>query len=301
MKSPFVAMPIDVAYPIFCGAVVSAWLCFFSIFPQFENRTGISFYRLAASSPAQAAYFEDPPKMTQAAIPLSQLPASTFNHHAGEPEDDIMAAYRDETLQPWVTAFFAGVVKPAEIFPGTASMEMAAAILSNASAFNVSPSLAFALCWAESQFNPGAVNRTNRDGSIDRGLFQLNDRSFPKLKETDFFNPAVNAYYGMAHLRWCLDTGGSVVAGLAMYNAGTNRVTLEGAPKRTLDYVSYILEFQRKVEDTFTAHPLPTPAIPMPVTEELASEPDDLHRQEQAEPYFKRPRLTLLSPIAGRF
>jgi hypothetical protein len=300
MKSPFVAMPIDVAYPIFCGAVVSAWLCFFSIFPQFENRTGISFYRLAASSPAQAAYFEDPPKMTQAAIPLSQLPASTFNHHAGEPEDDIMAAYRDETLQPWVTAFFSGVVKPAENFPGTASMEMAAAILSNASAFNVSPSLAFALCWAESRFNPLAVNRANDDGSMDRGLFQLNNRSFPELEEADFFNPSINAYYGMAHLRWCLDAGSSVVAGLAMYNAGTGRVKAEGAPKRTLDYVSYILDFQRKIEDAFTNYPFP---VPVPIVEELAAESADFDLPEPAaktEPYFGKLRLSLLTPIAGK-
>jgi soluble lytic murein transglycosylase-like protein len=299
MKRAFILMPIDLAYPFFCGAVASAWLCFFSIFPYFETQTGGSFRKFAAAVPVQAGDpgNENLPNVSLAAVPALEFPVPAFNHHSREREDAILAAYRNEAQQQWVVAFFAGVLKPAGFFAGTSAAETAAAILSNASAFDISPGLAFALCWAESRFNPTAVNRTNRNGSIDRGLFQLNNRSFPKLKEADFFNPAVNAYYGMAHLRWCLDAGGSVVAGLAMYNAGTGRVNAEGAPKRTLDYVSGVLEFQRKIEDTFVSHP-----IPMPVTEELVSEPADsgLPDPVRADPYFGKPRLALLTPIAGR-
>jgi soluble lytic murein transglycosylase-like protein len=95
------------------------------------------------------------------------------------------------------------------------------------------------------------VNRRNRNRSVDRGLFQLNDGSFPKLTETDFFNPRVNAYYGMAHLRWCLDFGGSEVAGLAMYNAGVNRVNGGTTPRQTLDHVARIMEFRKGIEALF--------------------------------------------------
>jgi soluble lytic murein transglycosylase-like protein len=42
-------------------------------------------------------------------------------------------------------------------------------------------------------------------------LFQLNSRSFPKLSEREFFDPDLNARYGIAHLRWCLDLGGTEV------------------------------------------------------------------------------------------
>jgi hypothetical protein len=298
MKRSFFVMPIDLAYPFFCGVVASAWLCLFLVFPKFEDRTEISFHDRAVSMPVQPERPKTEPSLNISLSAVSEFPVPAFNHHSREQEDDILTAYRNEVQQQWVIAFFAGILKPAGYFPGTTTTEMAAAILSNASAFNISPSLAFALCWAESQFNPMAVNRANRDGSVDRGLFQLNNRSFPKLKEADFFNPSVNAYYGMTHLRWCLDAGGSVVAGLAMYNAGTGRVKAEGAPKRTLDYVSYILEFQRKIEDAFAAHPLP-----MPVTEELASEPTDLNIPEpdNAEPHLLKPRLSLLTPITGRF
>jgi soluble lytic murein transglycosylase-like protein len=170
----------------------------------------------------------------------------------GQP-DRILKYYRDTASRFDVLAFFSALVQ---------SEEIARSILDSADRFDISPSLAFALCWGESRFNPLAVNRTNRNRTIDRGLFQLNDESFPNLKEADFFDPGINAHYGMAHLRWCLDFGGTEVAGLAMYNAGTNRVNKGGAPRNTLDYVSRILEFQRGIESLFQveyAQSLPPP------------------------------------------
>jgi soluble lytic murein transglycosylase-like protein len=156
--------------------------------------------------------------------------------------DRILEYYRNEANRGEVVAFFSALVQ---------SEEIAAAILANADKFDISPSLAFALCWGESRFNSLAVNRANRNRTVDRGLFQLNNESFPKLREADFFNPGTNAYYGMAHLRWCLDAGGSVVAGLAMYNAGTNRVNAGTTPRHTLDHVSRILDFQNGIESLF--------------------------------------------------
>jgi soluble lytic murein transglycosylase-like protein len=156
--------------------------------------------------------------------------------------DRILAYYRDGERRLEVIAFFSALVQ---------SEEIAAAILVNADKFSIPPSLAFALCWGESRFDHRAVNRENRNRTVDRGLFQLNNESFPKLNEADFFNPALNAYYGMAHLRWCLDAGGSDVAGLAMYNAGTNRVNAGSTPRHTLDHVSRILEFRNGVESIF--------------------------------------------------
>jgi hypothetical protein len=42
-----------------------------------------------------------------------------------------------------------------------------------------------------------------------------------------------------------------VVAGLAMYNAGTNRVNAGTTPRHTLDHVSRILEFRNGIESLF--------------------------------------------------
>ncbi len=109
--------------------------------------------------------------------------------------------------------------------------------------------LAFSLAWAESRYRSDAVNRNS--SSIDRGLFQLNNRSFPELTEEDFYDPAVNAEKGMRYLRYCLDAGENRVVALAMYNAGRSRVNGSGAPRMTLDYISKILDYHDSLEEEF--------------------------------------------------
>jgi hypothetical protein len=114
------------------------------------------------------------------------------------------------------------------------------------------------------------------------------------LTEETFFDPRRNAYYGMAHLRWCLDTGGSVVAGLAMYNAGTNRVNAGGTPKKTLDYVSHVLRVQADIEDLFSEYQALTAAPPLAEVP-AAPPPDTKPGNEVREAH--RPYLALLSPV----
>ncbi|HKL85879.1 MAG TPA: lytic transglycosylase domain-containing protein, partial [Treponemataceae bacterium] len=109
--------------------------------------------------------------------------------------------------------------------------------------------LAFALAWEESRYQPKAVNKN--PSSTDRGLFQLNNKAFPKLTEKDFFSIETNAKYGLSHLRYCIDLSGNEVAALAMYNAGTTKVRNDNTPKRTLDYVSRILSYRDGLTKTF--------------------------------------------------
>jgi len=165
-----------------------------------------------------------------------------FSQKKPEHKDLIQELYRQPESRERVVEFFA------EICP---SREIAEAILDSADAYDISPALALALGWEESQLNPQAVNAKNRDESIDRGLFQLNNRSFPRLEIHSFFDPDLNAWYGMSHLRHCLDSGGTEIAALAMYNAGTVRVRNSGAPKTTLDYISRILENRSIIEYRF--------------------------------------------------
>jgi hypothetical protein len=160
-----------------------------------------------------------------------------------ERRDHIQELYRQPESLELVIDFFTGLCP---------SREVAEAILVSADCFNIPPALAFALAWEESEFNPFAVNSTNSNGSIDRGLFQLNSRSFPHLEIQAFFSPDINSWHGMSHLRYCIDTGRSEIAALAIYNAGTGRVTSSGAPKSTLDYISRILENKNKIENSFS-------------------------------------------------
>ena len=162
--------------------------------------------------------------------------------NAEETNDIVLKYFRDIEYKEWVVDFFAGICSSGEI---------ALAVLENSDKFNIPPALAFALSWEESRFNPQAVNRNNRNGSVDYGLFQLNNLSFPNLELSAFYDVQTNAYYGLAHLRYCLDSGSSEVSALAMYNAGYGRIKSTGAPEVTLNYISRILENQRKIESQF--------------------------------------------------
>ena len=90
--------------------------------------------------------------------------------------------------------------------------------------------------------------RYRNAASIDRGLFQLNDKSFPELSAEEMFDPETNARNGLTHLRFCMDQSGNEVTALAMYNAGSTKVRNGGTPKRTLDYVSRILAFRETLD-----------------------------------------------------
>ena len=88
---------------------------------------------------------------------------------------------------------------------------------------------------------------------MDRGLFQLNSRSFPNLSIEEFYDPAINARQGIAHLSYCLDEGRNEVAALAIYNAGAGRVSKGGTPRKTLDYIARITNYADNLKDLFEA------------------------------------------------
>jgi hypothetical protein len=181
------------------------------------------------------------PASLEAPLPLEGL-SSAFLMEPEVQGDFVLDSFQNPETREWVISFFERIC---------GSRKTAQAILEEAERYSISPSLAFALSWEESRFNYRAMNRQNRDGSIDRGLFQLNNRSFPKLGEAEFFDPRLNAFYGMAHLRICIDAGGSEIAALAMYNAGTSRVRSGGTPRQTLDYAARILSSRRKIDRVF--------------------------------------------------
>jgi hypothetical protein len=196
-----------------------------------------------------------------------------------ERRDLIQDLYREPESRERVIDFFAKICD---------SHEIAEVILANADKYNISPALALALAWEESRLNPRAVNSKNRDQRIDRGLFQLNNRSFPRLEIQAFFNPELNAHYGMSPLRHCLDIGGYEIAALAMYNAGTARVRYSGTPKTTLDYISRILENRSIIESHF--HKQETL-----FQEQLEALPEIIADAEPA-----RPRFMPLMPLSGK-
>jgi len=162
---------------------------------------------------------------------------------SGKPEeaDAGLFLYRNPTTRFVVEEFYSGV---------TADRGVALAILAAAEAHDIPLPLAFSVAWEESKYRIRAVNHNAR--SLDRGLFQLNSRSFPHLDVEEFFNPVINARHGLSHLRFCLKEGKNEVVALAMYNAGTQRVRA-GTPYTTLHYVARALEYRRELEESFAS------------------------------------------------
>ncbi len=159
-----------------------------------------------------------------------------------ETNDLVLTLYRNPVSRVRVIDFFVAL---------TGSQQIAQTVLQYADEYNISPTLAFALSWVESRYNPYAVNHNSR--SIDRGLFQLNSRSFPELGIEDFFDITTNVVNAMEYLSFCLEEGETEVVALAMYNAGRRGVDT-GTPRSTLVYISRILDYHAELEANFSEH-----------------------------------------------
>ncbi len=195
----------------------------------------------AVLTPLDSILFDGGPEM------LSLHPVGRVGRENGESrivipygEDPGLYLFRTPRFQDQVINFYSAL---------TGSRRIALAILRNADRQQIALPLAFSLAWVESTFNPKAVNRNSE--SVDRGLFQLNSRSFPDLTEREAFDPERNAELGLAYLRSCLENGGNDVVALAMYNAGRSRVIYRGTPRMTLDHIAKIIEYRQALEKVF--------------------------------------------------
>jgi soluble lytic murein transglycosylase-like protein len=169
-----------------------------------------------------------------------------------ETEKPMLALYREDVTHRAVTEFFCELA---------GSKRIALPILYYADRHDLPLSLVFSVVWVESRFNPVALNRNHQ--SIDRGLFQLNSRSFPQLGLDDFFDPGVNARHGTGYLRFSLNQGRSWQQALAIYNAGLTRVRTDGVPESTQHYIRKVTRYRRQLEERFGAYirdrfPLPS-------------------------------------------
>lgn len=168
-----------------------------------------------------------------------------------ESEQPMLALYREDMTHRAVEEFFSNLV---------GSKEIALPILYYAEQHDLSLSLVFSLVWVESRFEPTAINQNA--SSIDRGLFQLNNRSFPHLDTQDFFDTHVNARHGTSYLRFSLDQVQDWRTAIAVYNAGLRRVRANQIPASTQVHVSRVAAYKNYVEQRF--HRYITDRFPLP-------------------------------------
>lgn len=154
----------------------------------------------------------------------------------------MLALYREDVTHDAVVEFFVDL---------TGSVSTALPILYHADRIGISLSLVFSLAWVESRYRPDAINENAT--SIDRGLFQLNSRTFTTLTEDDFFHPDINTQHGIEFLAWCLEHTTSEMQAVAVYNAGLTRVRAGQTPASTLIHVERIRTFRAQLIRRFEA------------------------------------------------
>ena len=192
-----------------------------------------------ACSPSPNVNLELDSEILSLATYTKKLPASIEEKNSTDP---VAAYYQNSGTRSSVVGFFASLTK---------SPAIAVAILENAVSHAIPASLAFAIAYEESRFNPKALNQDAN--TTDRGLFQLNSLTFPELTDSQAFDPAYNSKEGIKYFKHVLDLSGNEVSALAMYNAGRTRVSQKGAPVTTLDYISRILNYEKNINSLFTA------------------------------------------------
>ena len=130
------------------------------------------------------------------------------------------------------------------------SNEIATHVISQCLKYDVPVDLAFAIAAHESGFNPDAVKKNiNSSGdivSIDRGLFQLNSKTFPNV---DWFNPKQNATYGIKYLRNRYEVAGSWEGAILLYNAGL----YSNLGPSTFAYMKKVLLIEKLIDEEYNS------------------------------------------------
>lgn len=144
--------------------------------------------------------------------------------------DVVLTMYRDERLKPLVVGYFSKL---------TESRSIAETVLEICSEKDIPPTLAFAIAWNESHFNPKAINY-NRS-SVDRGLFQLNSRTFAELGREAMYDPRTNSHHALDYLKEGLDRTGDVEKALCFYNSGMIEAKGQRVPRSSKVYAKSVL------------------------------------------------------------
>jgi len=91
--------------------------------------------------------------------------------------------------------------------------------------FGVNSTILRAIAYTESRMNPAAIGPTNRNGTYDIGLMQINSIHLPELesfgiKKSDLLNPCVSIHVGAWVLSKKVQRYGNTWNAVGAYNAG---------------------------------------------------------------------------------
>lgn len=101
---------------------------------------------------------------------------------------------------------------------------------------NVPVISSFSLSYIESRYKVTA-SRKNTNKSRDYGLYQLNNKSFPKYSRSQLIDIDINVNSGLAYFSYLLQKFDNPNLAVAAYNAGPNRVLQGRIPSSTFFHV----------------------------------------------------------------
>ena len=121
-----------------------------------------------------------------------------------------------------------------------------------ASRFNIDPELIIAIIYFESKFDETATNGSNENGSIDRGLMQLNNFTFTNLTVEQFYNIEVNIFTGTKHLKELLDKyNNNEILAVCAYNGGEWRCDNEKIKLTVIEYANKVLKYKAFLKNKY--------------------------------------------------
>lgn len=105
-----------------------------------------------------------------------------------------------------------------------------------AARYGVNPSLLYAIAKTESNLNPLAINRNNKDGSYDIGIMQINSRWLPILRkygvdEAQLWDACTNIHVGAWVLAENMRRLGNSWNAVGAYNASAPALRVKYALK----------------------------------------------------------------------
>jgi hypothetical protein len=207
----------------------------FAVILSTMTLTGCSVLEASVSSPRSITE-----NQSDKIVKTLQGPLMRFPHKQSMRQDPALDLYRDTHSRSSVLSFYSRL---------TGSTQIARTILDASDKEGIAPSLAFSVAWAESGFQ--TRNVSFNPGSVDRGLFQLNSKTFANLNEKDFFDPKVNASHGLRYLDYCLSYGEDEIVALALYNAGLPRIQKGAVPRSTYGYIERVLSYKADLDKRF--------------------------------------------------
>jgi soluble lytic murein transglycosylase-like protein len=106
--------------------------------------------------------------------------------------------------------------------------------ISAGKAYGVSPLVVFVIGAIESNHNVYAFNPSNKNGTADMGVMQINSTWIPKLKQyglydvQKIYDPEYNIHVGAWILKQCVNTFGQSWKSIDCYNKGPGKAQNEG-------------------------------------------------------------------------